>query len=60
MSESFSSAASSICFFASSGIADKTCIGSVPSDMPESILTQAAVSGVKAEYEAMDEDLDAI
>ena len=30
------------------------------SDMPESILTQAAVSGVKAEYEAMDEDLDAI
>ena len=30
------------------------------SDMPESILTQAAVSGVKAEYEAMGEDLDAI
>ena len=30
------------------------------SDMPESILTQAAVSGVKAEYEAMDENLDAI
>ena len=28
------------------------------SDMPESILTQAAVSGVKAEYEAMGEDLD--
>ena len=30
------------------------------SDMPESILTQAAVSSVKAEYEAMGEDLDAI
>ena len=30
------------------------------SDMPESILTQAAVSGVKAEYEAMGEDLDAL
>ena len=30
------------------------------SDMPESILTQAAVSGVKTEYEAMGEDLDAI
>ena len=30
------------------------------SDMPESILTQAAVSGVKAEYEAMGENLDAI
>lgn len=30
------------------------------SDMPESILTQAAVSGVKTEYEAMGEDSDAI
>ena len=30
------------------------------SEMPESILTQAAVSAVKAEYEAMGEDLDAI
>ena len=30
------------------------------SEMPESILTQAAVSAVKAEYEAMSEDLDAI
>ena len=30
------------------------------SEMPESILTQAAVSAVKTEYEAMGEDLDAI
>ena len=30
------------------------------SKMPESILTQASVSGVKAEYEAMGENLDAI
>ena len=30
------------------------------SDMPESILTQASVSGVKAEYQAMGENLDAI
>ncbi|MDO4306101.1 MAG: ABC transporter ATP-binding protein [Eubacteriales bacterium] len=30
------------------------------SDMPESILTQAAVSFVRAEYEAMGEDVDAI
>ncbi len=30
------------------------------SEMPESILTQAAVSAVKTEYEAMSEDLDAI
>ena len=30
------------------------------SDMPESILTQASVSGVKAEYQAMGENLDTI
>ena len=62
ISESFSSTVSSICFLASSGILPRACIGSVPSGICilESIIWLSSLPEVKAEYQAMGENLDTI